>query len=183
MTVRLRPVQQQDSELLRAWRNQPEVSKYMYSDHYISKQEHDAWFQRAISDPSRRMWIILFSEVPVGLASMYGISEAHRHAEWAFYLADPGVRGKGVGGFVEYYILKHAFEELNLHKLSCEVLSTNQPVINMHIKYGFKIEGVFREHIRKGDNYIDVVRLAILEQEWREIEREIQEKLRKRGML
>jgi RimJ/RimL family protein N-acetyltransferase len=65
-----------------------------------------------------------------------------------------------------YEALELAFGELGLHKLSCEVLSTNPTVVNLHKKVGFKEEGVFRDQHFDGSRRIDVVRLGMLASEW-----------------
>ena len=65
---------------------------------------------------SRRYWIIELEGPPVGLANLYDISVLHRRAYWAFYLASPEVRGRGVGSFAERFVIRHAFEELRLRQ-------------------------------------------------------------------
>ena len=67
---------------------------------------------------------------------------------------------------MEFLALEHVFETLGLHKLSCEVLVFNEPVIRLHKKFGFQVEGMFREHHKMNDQYIDIVRLSLLAAEW-----------------
>jgi RimJ/RimL family protein N-acetyltransferase len=80
---------------------------------------------------------------------------------------------------MEALALDHVFDELNLHKLSCEVLAFNAPVINLHKKFGFEVEGIFREQYLIGGKFVDVYRLGILAAEWRESRPRIVEKLQK----
>src|SRR5687768_15457417 len=96
----LRPVEAGDKARLLAWRNLPEIAAWMYSDHVISDAEHDRWFSAAMSDAARKYWIIQLDGRPVGLANLYDIAPQHRKTAWAYYLADPATRGKGVGAFV-----------------------------------------------------------------------------------
>ena len=102
---------------------------------------------------------------------------------WAFYVADPSARGKGVGSFVEYWILQHVFDELGLNKLCCEVLASNEAVTNMHKSFGFQQEGLYREHIIKGGQALDVVALAMLRQEWELVKPRVCERLREKGLI
>jgi hypothetical protein len=46
-------------------------------------------------------------------------------------------------------------------------LAFNKAVIKLHKKFGFQEEGYFRQHIKKDDQFLDVVALAILREEWR----------------
>jgi len=71
-----------------------------------------------------------------------------------------------ISGKVEYTMLKMVFEDLQMNKLSCEVLVENKAVINMHEKFGFRREAYFREHVIKNNVSHDVITLAMLKQDW-----------------
>ena len=156
-------------ERIRAWRNLPEVARWMYSDHAISAEEHARWFARALSDPGGRYWIIQLDGAPVGLANLTGIQPEHGRSSWAYYLADPAVRGKGVGAFVEFLVIEHAFGELGLEKLWCEVLADNEPVWKLHESFGFRREALFRNHVKKQGRPVDVVGLGLLASDWAQV--------------
>ena len=164
--VTLRDLQLDDISRILAWRNLPEVASYMYTDHRISDAEHARWFAGAMSDDTKRYWIIELDGAPVGLANLYDISPLHGRCYWAFYLADDRVRGKGVGSFTERFVMRYVFEELGLEKLCCEVLATNEAVIKMHQRYGFAIDGVLRSHVVKGGARVDVVAMSLLRPDW-----------------
>ncbi len=181
--IALRNVSPDDKEMIRKWRNLPEVSKYMYTDHYITPEEHEKWFQGIFTDYTRRYWVITYDHEDVGLVNLYDIDNRHKRCYWAYYLADSNVRGKGVGSFVEYLILGHVFDELKFDKLCGEVLAFNQSVIDLHKSFGFNQEGYFRQHVIKGDRPMDVVSLAILRKEWESKKPEIEERLRRKGLL
>lgn len=164
--VRLRPVARADSDRLLAWRNMPEVSAWMYSDHLISPEEHARWFAAAMADPARRYWVIEMDGAPVGLANLADISAEHRKCAWAYYLAEPAVRGKGVGSFVEFCVIDHVFATLGLNKLNCEVLIENEAVWKLHESFGFQREALFRAHVWKAGEPRDVVGLGLLAADW-----------------
>jgi RimJ/RimL family protein N-acetyltransferase len=46
------------------------------------------------------------------------------------------------------------------------VLAFNAPVIKLHHKFGFVEEGVFRQHHKVDDTYIDIYRLGLLQVDW-----------------
>lgn len=183
MTVALRDLTPDDSDRLLAWRNLPEVARWMYSDHEISRPEHDRWFAGLAGDPTRKYWIIELDGEPVGLANLADISPAHRKAAWAYYLASPSVRGKGVGAFVEVFVLDHVFRDLALNKLCCEVLLENEAVWKMHESFGFQREALYHDHIWKGGAPHDVVGLAILAADWAKARPASVERLRARGFV
>ena len=46
--VALRPLAAGDGARLLAWRNLPEIARWMYSDHVIGAEEHDRWLVGAL---------------------------------------------------------------------------------------------------------------------------------------
>jgi UDP-4-amino-4,6-dideoxy-N-acetyl-beta-L-altrosamine N-acetyltransferase len=164
--VVLRPLAAGDRDRLLAWRNLPEIARWMYSDHAISPQEHAGWFAAALADPRRRYWIIEADGAPVGLANLYDLAPEHGRSSWAYYLADPSTRGQGIGAFVEYWVIEHVFGDLGLEKLWCEVLIGNEGVWRLHEGFGFQREALFRRHVRKDGAPTDVVGLGLLKADW-----------------
>lgn len=179
----LRDVRADDREMIREWRNLPKVADYMYTDHMISPEEHAAWFSRVLKDPTYRYWIIVCDGEDVGVANLYAIDQRNRRCYWAFYVASPDVGGKGVGSHVEYTVLNYVFDDLKFEKLCCEVLSSNRGVVEMHRRFGFVQEGLFRKHISKRGALNDIVCLAILKEEWEALRPQLEQKLRAKGVL
>jgi UDP-4-amino-4,6-dideoxy-N-acetyl-beta-L-altrosamine N-acetyltransferase len=162
----LRPLASGDRDRLLAWRNLPQVARWMYSDHAISADGHARWFAAALADARRRYWVIEADGAPVGLANLYDLAPEHRRTSWAYYLAEPSTRGQGIGAFVEYWVIEHAFGELGLNKLWCEVLIDNEAVWKLHEGFGFQREALFRQHVRKDGLPADVVGLGLLTSDW-----------------
>ena len=179
--VELRRLERRDSERLLGWRNQPEVARWMYSDHLIQPDEHARWFEAALADPRRKYWVIEADARPVGLANLYDIAHEHRRCAWAYYLADPSTRGQGIGAYVEFWVLDHVFGELGLNKLWCEVLIDNEPVWKLHEGFGFVREALFRDHVVKNGAPSDVVGLGMTAADWAAKREASAERLRGRG--
>jgi UDP-4-amino-4,6-dideoxy-N-acetyl-beta-L-altrosamine N-acetyltransferase len=177
----LRDLRDDDKDRILAWRNSPDVRAYMYTDHLIPPEEHARWFAGIAGDARRRYWIIEAGGAPVGLANLYDIDARQSRCAWAYYLADPSVRGMGLGSFVEYWMLQQVFETLSMRKLWCEVLASNEAVWRLHETFGFKQEARFREHVTKDGEPRDVLGLGILAAEWRERRPAMAERLRARG--
>ena len=166
MDIELIPLQETDIELVRNWRNSPGVAQYMYNETQITAEQQQKWFAKISQDPSCRYWIIAYEDKKVGLASITGIDTTLQSCYWAFYLGDTSIRGAGIGSKVEYNVIEYTFGELDLNKLRCEVFVTNDKVIKMHEKFGFRREAYYREHCIKGDQKLDVVGLALLRKDW-----------------
>lgn len=167
VVIELSPLLLEDGPRILSWRNNPEVSRYMYNDHPITLSEHDSWLQAAIHDDAQLHWVVRLDGEPVGLASVTRINRVHSTAEWAFYLASPGARGRGVGSVIEYEILEFVFHNLGLERLACNgILAFNEAVIALHESFGFIREGVLRSAIQKNNGRLDVVLMGQLRHEW-----------------
>ena len=181
MQVSFRKVVEEDRARLLAWRNSPAVAPYMYADHLITHAEHDRWFDGMAGDGARAFWVIELDGEPVGLVNLYAIDRAHRRSAWAYYLAEPSTRGKGVGAYVELCVLDHVFGPMALNKLWCEVLVANTSVWRLHQSFGFEIEATYRDHIFKGGQFHDVHGLAILADDWQRARETAAERLASKG--
>lgn len=165
----LRPLEADNLELVRKWRNSDAVAQYMYTSDSISPEQQQAWYGRMRQDATVKYWLIYHQDRPVGVANLYAISPQNRSCYWAFYLGEENLHGSGIGAKVELAVLDYVFEELKLNKLACEVFVTNEKVVAMHEKFGFRREAYFRQHICKEKTFQDVVGLAILRREWQQL--------------
>jgi RimJ/RimL family protein N-acetyltransferase len=83
-------------------------------------------------------------------------------------VGDKNVRGKGVGKLLMEEILKVAFDELNLHRVSLGVFDFNLSAIACYEKAGFIKEGLLRDSRKNDDEYWNLWEMSILENEWLE---------------
>lgn len=166
----------QVQERVRQLRNQPQVRKYMYTDHEISPGEHQAWLASLAGNARQAVFVVMVDDLPRGLVSLNAINTLHQSADWAFYL-DSELQGKGLGSQVECWLLDHAFDDVGLAKLNCEVLASNPAVVRLHQKFGFVLEGVRRQNVCKDGERLDVMLLGITAQEWRAQRPKIVERL------
>lgn len=178
----LRDLALADKDMIRSWRNHQEVARYMFTDHEISEGEHEAWIMRVLKDPSCRYWVMQCDGGDSGLLSISQINLHHSRCYWAFY-ANPEARGRGLGSFAEYSVLRFVFEDLKLNRICGEVLSFNQAVLNLHSKFGFVQEGILRRHVFKQRQWHDVICVGMLRQEWEANKPEIEERLKNKQII
>ena len=174
---RLRAVENSDLEMMRFWRNAPSIRSKMYSRHEISYEEHQAWWARTRHCEDKEYFLYERNDAALGVVGFTQIDRVNQNCFWAFY-ANPSA-SRGTGSRMEFLALEHVFKTLGLHKLSCEVLAFNEPVIKLHKKFGFREEGVFREHHKMNEDYMDIVRLGLLARDWAERRAEFATMLKK----
>lgn len=162
----LRDIDNSELELMRSWRNAPNVRANMYTRHEISHEEHQSWWKRAQERTDQKYFIYENSLKSSGVVSFTMIDHVNSNCAWAFYAAPDAA--KGTGSKMEFLALEYVFNVLKLNKIYCEVLDFNTPVINLHKKFGFKEEGVFRAQHKTETGYSDIYRLGMLSLEWNE---------------
>lgn len=168
-------VRESDLELMLSWRNDPGVRNNMYITSEISIEQHVAWWQRMTVDPSVKYFIYNYKDKPSGVVYFTGIDSVNHQSMWGFYSSQNAP--KGTGSRMEFLALDYAFNELSLKKLSCEVLDYNPAVISLHKKFGFEVEGIFKQHHLYLGEYRDIFRLAILNDVWAARRQSMLEKL------
>lgn len=181
MSVCLRPVTEADAARLLAWRNSPEVSAFMYTDHPISAAEHGRWLAAALTAPDRKYWIIEDDGAPAGLASLVGIDLYRRRCEWGYYLGRASLRGRGVGTAAKFILIDHVFAGLGLHKLWSEVLLENAVAWRSDESFGFVREAHYRDHVWKAGRFHDVIGLGLLAADWAAVRETCVQRLQAKG--
>lgn len=160
----LRNINSKELELMLSWRNSPSIRNNMYTRHEISKQEHFTWWEKIQESNTDKYFMYEQNNKPSGIVSFNKIDLINENSLWAFYAAPDAPRG--TGSRMEYLALECAFNSLGLHKLCCEVLAFNLPVIKLHKKFGFIIEGILRDQHKIDDDFVDVYKIGILASEW-----------------
>ena len=167
--IRLRKITKNDLEKIRKWRMHPEVSKYMVSNNTITSEDQIRWFNNIKNDKSCNYWIIQYNLEDIGLISISDVNFNDKNCTWGYYIADLNMRGKGIGKNLECSLHDYVFNELNLHKLYGDVVEGNQIMLGMHKRFGYKIEGIFRDQIRRDNKYINIIKVGLLKDEWNSI--------------
>ena len=181
MIVTFRPLKAADGAQVLAWRNSLDVADYMYGDHQIGAAEHARWMRGVLSADAHMHWIIEAGGAPVGVANLAKLNEAARRCELGHYIAEPVMRGLGIGAAVEYILLQHVFETLGLNKLWCEVLASNEGAWRLHLQFGFQREAHFRDHVWKDGRFRDVYGLGALAADWRGVRSVCEARLAAKG--
>lgn len=153
-----------DLALVLSWRNHPEVRRCMYTQHEISLEEHERWFERASQDSERHLLVFEIGTAPLGFINIHQIALGGT-ADWGFYAAPNAP--KGTGRALGQATLQYAFRTAKLHKLCGQALAFNERSIQLHLSLGFRQEGVLRQQQFDGLHYHDVVCFGMLAHEWR----------------
>jgi UDP-4-amino-4,6-dideoxy-N-acetyl-beta-L-altrosamine N-acetyltransferase len=164
--VTLRAVEDRDVELLRGWRNHPDLMKYHFSTLPLSQNSQKQWYQNYSDQSNTLVYMIDNSDKhTVGYVLLKNLDHKNRNAEIGLYL-DPNKQGKGYGKDAFCALIDYCFYELNLHRVCLEVFAFNQRAVQMYEKLGFHEEGRLRDAFFTQNQYHDIVVMSLLENEW-----------------
>ena len=134
------------------------------------------WYINETNQPDASAFVYKVVEVEtgetVGHISLGGISNKNKAARISRVLLGNAARGKGYCAPMISAVLKIAFEELNLHRVSLGVYHFNASAIRCYQKAGLKTEGIMRDVLKWKDEYWSLMEMGILEWEWRALAKE-----------
>lgn len=162
----LRVLSRADLPEIRAWRNHPEINKFMFSQHTITEAEHLAWFEASQDNPLRYLFAYNEQNEMKGFVQVQQKSLDSQVFEWGFYISPNAI--KGTGSRMAKQAILMVFSELKATKLYGEALSFNKPSIRLHEKLGFIKEGVLRKQHFLNNQYHDVHCFGMLKHEWQQ---------------
>ncbi|WP_406108237.1 GNAT family N-acetyltransferase [Micromonospora globbae] len=143
MSGRLRPADDADLDRMRLWRNHPQVRAVSLTRHEIGPDEHAAWWARVRLDPDRRVLVHLHGGAPSGVVTFSGVTSPQRAVTWGFYLDVAGLDARGellpAWLSLERAAIAYAFETLGARTLGGETLTSNEPVLALHRRFGFRV--------------------------------------------
>lgn len=105
----------------------------------------------------------------IGHISLGKIDRKHKSARIGKVLVGKkNLRGQGIGQRMVQEVLKIAFDQLHLHRVSLGVFDFNTTAMACYEKVGFQKEGLARDCSKFGDKYWSLWEMSILENEWLE---------------
>lgn len=169
--VVLRAMEPEDMEMLRGSLNDPAIERMVGGWSFpVSTYEQMKWYERVVGDQRNVRMIIEDKETgeAVGMISLTNIDWKNRDAEYAIKLKPDAPRKRGYGADSEFTLMRYVFEELQLHRLTGEVLAYNEASIAMTEKCGAKREGLKRQAVYKNGQYHDVICYGVLYEDFLE---------------
>ena len=166
-SVDLKIIEKADIELIRKWRNSPEVYNYMLTRDSISKLQQESWFQQVTkSRNAYYMMIYTKQNDKIGLVYFSKIDYRNKNAEPGLYIGSIEHRNSLYGLEAYYLLLDYGFSVLNLHKVYGRILSENELAIKMNKAFGFRTEGVLREEVFYNNSFHNIYRVSVLKDEF-----------------
>lgn len=168
MTI-LRPIQENELEMIMHWRMMPEITKYMYTDPQLTIEGQKKWYHSLEERKDMIAFMIEVDHTPSGILNITDINDTNKRCSWGYYMAVKENRSLKLAMALEWNLYDYVFDVLGMHKLEGEIFSFNKGVLRIHQMCGSEIEGVRKDHIFKNGEFYDVTVTGILKEDWYKI--------------
>jgi ribosomal-protein-alanine N-acetyltransferase len=133
------------------------------------QEDFDKYFKR--SREKENAFFLICRAEDKAIAGMINISQIFMGNFCSAYLGyDLGVQFTGQGLMTDAIklMLRHAFEDLKLHRLEANVQPENLPSLAVLEKCGFSREGFSPKYLKVGGRWRDHERWAIIKDNWKQ---------------
>lgn len=147
------------------WLNDHEVVQFNSHGRFPFTKEKLLEYVRLVKHSNEMLVLAIIdikSEKHIGNISLQSINWIDRNAEIAFMLGEKDFWSKGIMYEAGTMVIKHAFAELNLHRVHCGTSSENISMQKLAIKLGMKKEGERIDAIFKNGNYYSIYEYGII---------------------
>ena len=139
--ITLSPLQADELEMVRQWRNDPKIASLMLDQTYITPEMQQAWFARLQTSTSAGYYVASFRQQPIGVASLAAIDFQAGTAEPGMYIYLDEFRNNLIPFCVAFALNDLAFETFGLHRLLGKIFLSNQASIRFHEACGYRPYG------------------------------------------
>lgn len=170
--AKLRPLEMQDLDHLMEWVNDVDVVKnFANFQTPLSREREQRWLEDILVSERDKVFAV---ETPTGeYLGNIGLHQIHwptRSARTALILGNKEHWGEGYAQGAMAELLNIAFEQYHLHKVWLVVWEENVKGRHIYEKLGFREEGVLRDEYFHQGRYHNMVRMSMLENEYRALQ-------------
>jgi diamine N-acetyltransferase len=169
--IRLRAPERADIPTFMRWVNDPAVIAGLLLVYPMSLAEEEAWFEGMVKRPAAEHPLVIEVQqeggwLPIGNIGFHDVDWRCRQAEVGILIGEKAYWNQGYGSEAMRLMLQHGFNTLNFNRIFLQVFDTNPRAIRSYEKVGFVHEGRLRQGMYKDGQYIDVLIMSVLRNEW-----------------
>lgn len=140
------------------WLNDPEVTKGLLATGNKATLESVKQYISDRLDDDKTLMLAIYdkkSDLHIGNIKVDNFEHGAGTCELGIMIGDKAFWGVGIGKEVILLVLDHVFSKMNMRKVLLAVYANNPGAIKLYANLGFIEEGVFKEHVRVGDDLVD----------------------------
>ena len=149
------------------WFNDEETMAYFGGYEPVSLTSEEQWYESQGKNPEVRNYAIYYQGEHVGGAGYSHLDFKNRSAEVGLFIGRKDLWDKGLGRDTLRALLRHGFDQLNLHRIYLRVFAENARAVQCYEKAGFRHEGRQRDAYFRHGRYHDMLFMSVLEDEYR----------------
>lgn len=165
----LRKPEPTDVDALYAWKNDPEVAAMLvgYPPGY-TKADLVKWVDhhKSANDEAFYMIVRKSDNLAIGHVAFYQLNHRVGIGDFAILIGDRSEWGKGLGRKCTKFMCDFGFKELNLRRITLGVLPSNERAYRLYKALGFVEEGRLRQQQYKNGEYLDVILMGLMREEY-----------------
>lgn len=169
--VVLREFRPEDISGMRAWATDPEVTRYLSSRYMLPQtwEQTEDYLRGVLSGDAGGANFVIAEKGSLnylGQCNLVLIDQQSRKATLAIVMPREH-HGKGYGGEAIGLLLRFAFDQMNLNRVSLHVIEDNPRAIALYERCGFRLEGRLRQEQYQDGRYKDILVMGALRDEYR----------------
>jgi UDP-4-amino-4,6-dideoxy-N-acetyl-beta-L-altrosamine N-acetyltransferase len=167
--INLRPLRIADWGKTLQWRNDPDIKDLAMMHPYpVTELLEKEWYEELLKNKSNK--VIYFAiadkdDSPLGYVFLNNINHIHRNCYLGIVIGDKTQRRKGYGTAAIKLLAQYAFNTLNMHKITVEVINKNPHALKVYEKLGFVNEGCMKQQFFSNGIYCDVLIMSLFANE------------------
>lgn len=166
-SIYLRPVEQNDVELIQKWRNNKAIQPFVREYRELSLTHINKWIEtQTISDKFEFFIIEDLIRTPIGVTGLTYIDWVSKNADIHLAIYERGWIDNKYAPEVLSTVLDYGFNQLNLHRIYAEVYEIDKKKIKFFTDNDFKLDAVLREHHYYNGEYINSHIYSLLKTEY-----------------
>ena len=135
--ITLKPLHENDIEMVRLWRNSSHVRQYMQYKNHISIEMQKRWF-KSLDNKKDFFFIIYHNNYPIGLTEIKHIDK-YNNGNLGIFIADSeSLKIPMISYRAIFAIIDFAFYELELNEIIASILPDNNRAIRFNESFGFE---------------------------------------------
>ena len=157
------------------WSRDSEYWRLLASDpaRMFSSKGTKEWIEKELDENAEHNFMFMIQALEddrlIGEVGLDGVQWMHGDTFVGISLGDRRDWGKGYGSDAMRVVLRYAFSELNLWRVSLNVFEYNKRAIRSYEKVGFTYEGLSRETLERDGVRYGMVFMGIRREEWEAI--------------
>lgn len=165
--LQIRLMEERDIEKIRKLHNHEATLNWLTDPFHISAEEQVLWFRAISTSRKTRRYVLEHknSSDLCGVIRLDDIDLSNRSATIGADI-DPQYRRLGLAFEAYHKIITYLFNDFGLNRLQLLTMESNLKAIALYSKLGFNHEGTLRKAVFREGQYVDLLLMSLLADEW-----------------